>query len=155
MAKKTLVEVLEALGIIFSDAKIGKFIILFVFIFNIQFAFKINHKIRVACFYWGFFVLIVIFTRALVYVFLFFRCLYLGKLILGVYTLFKITVYLMSIFLIWGCIRFFPKAFRIFIERKHRKLNFIEFNLLISSFLLVLSLIITYSPVLAIWISGI
>ena len=154
MAKIFFGEIIETLGLMFSDARIGNSIILFVFIFNIQFAFEINHKIRVVCFYWGAFVLTVIFVRSLVYIFLFFRCLYLGKFILGVYTLFKITIYFMSTFLIWGCIRFFPKTFHRFIEKKFGKLGFMDFYILISSFLLILSLLIIYSPAIVIWISS-
>ena len=72
--------------------------------------------------------------------------------IFNIYIFCEIVIYGMTIFLIYGCTRSFPEAFRNFIMKNMYEPCPDNFDILINVFLVILGLLVAGCPLVGMWI---
>ena len=72
--------------------------------------------------------------------------------VFNVYIFYEIIIYGVTIFLIYGCIKSFPEAFRNFIMKNMLEQCSEDFDVLINVFLVVLGVLVSCCPLIGVWI---
>ena len=168
--------------ILLCDELLGYSVILFALIRAFYLIFKGNYGTKTLLLWWGNFVIAIITTRMVIYLYHFFESMlcttglifytivnltksdfnifnlsqrFKSDFVFNIYLSCKIFIYGITIFLVYGCTRSFPEAFRNFIMRNIHKPSPLYFDILINIFLVILGLILLWCPVVAMWVETI